>query len=30
MGLIKEAYFIGVPLRIFQNEHETPKIEICT
>lgn len=26
----KVAYLIGVPLRIFQNEHEPPKIEICT
>ena len=25
----KVAYLIGVPLRIFQNEHEPPKIEIC-
>ena len=24
----KVAYLIGVPLRIFQNEHEPPKIEI--
>lgn len=23
----KVAYLIGVPLRIFQNEHEPPKIE---
>ena len=26
----KVAYLIGVPLRIFQNEHEPPKIEITT
>ena len=24
----KVAYLIGVPLRIFQNQHEPPKIEI--
>lgn len=24
----KVAYLIGVPLRVFQNEHEPPKIEI--
>ena len=26
----KVAYLIGVPLRIFQNEHEPPKIEISS